>query len=181
MRRTVLIPERQTSMLKQQLGLNHRSPLFCVRWNMKGVVHYENTYHGRTNISGVYCQQIDQVNKALCQQCSALVNRKVLFTSMPREEMTLWNKRQKKVRWFQCKFLMWYPYSTDWTNVSVHLFRSLDYFIGSRTFRNKDVPNNLKRVFISQIKPNSIKCAIENMTFFGATIVENWVDCISDK
>ena len=50
-------------------GLHPKKTLLCVWWGIRGIVHFELLKYGQTVNADLYCEQLNQVNRALIAKC----------------------------------------------------------------------------------------------------------------
>lgn len=133
-------------MLTPETGHYSQKLLICVCWSMKCVIHYELVEHGKIINEDIYCQQLDWVNEALRQKCSALINWKGFILQLDNSgekhsraksvKPPTHNKKKKKKRLLEWDFILRPPSSPDLAGRDFHSFRSLEHFVSGRTFRN---------------------------------------------
>lgn len=116
--------------------------LFCIGWNMWGVVHEKLLQHRIPNP----CLQWWS-NRTLHQKHPTLVNRKSIILQHDKwckVRLYKMSSRKKKKKM---------AYSLDLAPNDLYLlFRSPEYFISGRTSRNKDIGKSLSNFFFFTFK-----------------------------
>lgn len=109
--------------------------------------------HIRTITADIYCQQLDQVNEVLHQNCPTFLNKKVVILQHDHTRVHSEKQTQGKISSKEQEILPDPPYLPDLACTDFHLYQ-LEHFISGRTFRNKEVENNHSNFF--QGKPRFI-------------------------
>lgn len=102
--------------------------MLCIWWNTQGPVHYELLKPNERLNSEKYCQQLDDLSKALKKKRPALFNRKniILHHDNARPHAALGTRQ--KIAELGWEILTHPQYSPDLAPSDFHLFLSLQNF-----------------------------------------------------
>lgn len=147
-------------------GLHPKKVMLCIWWDCKGVVYFELLKHNETINSVKYCQQLDNLKKAIAEKRPELANRKgVVFhhdNARPHTSVATCQRLHE----FSWDVLPHPPYSPDLAPSDYHLFRSLQNSLMGKNFA-------------------SLECIKKHLNnFFESKTQKFWMDginCLTDR
>jgi len=138
--------ERREGASNHKTWINEEEgDVVCVRWDWKGIVHYELLSFNQTINSELYCEQLQRLQQAIERKQPELINRRdvVFHHDNARPHTSLMTRRE--LDW---EVLMHPPYSPNIAPSDYHLFRSLQNSLNSVKLALKEVcENHLKQFF----------------------------------
>lgn len=139
------------SISKPSLSLNKR--MLCVWWDIRGPIHYELLKPNEKLNSERYCQQLDDLSKALKEKRPAMFNRKDIILHHDNAWPHAALGTRQKIAELGWEILSHPPYSPDLAPSDYHLFLSLQNFLKGKKFKNEaDVRQVLLEFFASKDK-----------------------------
>jgi len=170
----------QTPIPTAKDDLHPKKVLLCVWWDSIGIIHFELLKYGQTITAEVYCEQLDRLHKSLTLKRPALLNRKGVILQQDNARPHSAKKTTEKIRKLGWEILPHPPYSPDIAPSDYHLFRSLEHYLGNKTFRNPDDVHSGLTDFFSSKDANFYKKGIEMLKNRWQTIINNDGDYILD-
>lgn len=122
-----------------------KKAMLCVWWDRRGPIFWELLEQGKTVKSGVYCEQLDRVRRALR-------NRRipVIFLDDNAKPHRSRQTRQK-VEDLGWEPLDHAPYSPDMAPSDFYLFRSLEHWLRGKKFKTiEEMRESLEEFFASK-------------------------------
>ena len=115
-------------------GISASKVTLCIWWDSIGVIYWELFPSNHSITSDVYCAQLDRVQKELVKSRVSLVNRIGAILLHDNARPHVLNMTQNKIEKLGWEILPHAPYSPDMTPTDYHLFRSLQHYIGGKSY-----------------------------------------------
>jgi histone-lysine N-methyltransferase SETMAR len=140
----------QPSLPMAKVGLHLEKVMLCVRWDLKGILHYQLLNTNETIIADRYHAQLENMKLATAEKCPAPVNRKgIIFhedNACPHVAITMLEKL-RELKW---KILSHPSYSPHLVPLDYQLFRSLQNSLDGRFETSEGLKNHIKMFFNSK-------------------------------
>ncbi|XP_025155877.1 histone-lysine N-methyltransferase SETMAR-like [Harpegnathos saltator] len=156
-----------------QTGLHPQKAILFVWWDCKGIIFYELLLISEAINFDKYCQQLDNLKKAIKEKRPILAKQKnIVFhydNTRPHTSMQIQCKL-KELKW---DLLLHPPYSPDIVPSDYHLFRSLQKSLNNRKFTSFHNLQNYISSFFDEKPATFYEKGIQMLPDQWRKIVEN--------
>ena len=125
--------------------------MLCVWWKMTGIVHFELLPSNTTVTAQLYSYQLEGVHATLNKTHLAPVNRKGVILLHDNARPHVAKMVHEKIAQLGWEVLPHPPYSPDLVPSDYHLFRSLQHYLGEKSYdKEADIKNDIQSFFDSK-------------------------------
>ena len=127
-------PRGEAPKVRPRAELHPVKVLLCIWWDCQGVVYYELLRQGETINAKKYCEYLEKLAVALCENHHRLVNRDGVIFHHDNAKPHTAKITEEKLSELQWDVLPQPPYSPDIAPSDFYLFRSLQNSLNGKKF-----------------------------------------------